>query len=797
MAKNKIQNQPKSSNKNKLKRNSKSNAIIKDKERWKLLFQSAKNSASSNLVKPKKSKTNNSNQGIRISTVKNKKRVQSRRPKPVMNWIEEDITDEDTENGHQSISNESEDLIESFIDRSMPNQKSDGEDWQQLIVDSSVAYNEDSDSDWEDIEDEDEQMSEEESDAPNTDDLSEDDVNENELIPYASNNSEDEYDSEDFEEEESLSDEYFENGYFLSSDEDDDDTSDDEFEESFEDYDFSDEDDDEDYRPPSSDDDLYIKRGDAKIYDIDDNNISFPDYEGAQLVEITEICTDSSSSCPELVPIDNYVKASATTVTKSSQNENVKVKKQIKETSLLEQIFSMSRMEHETTEDENNEDKPPSPKPYIKVNRNSKTAESKKSKENQQSKSANSLSQSKCYTSPVLSDQILLHLKEKIFFNGYFNATLIAGKAESCGYKYVPNHKTQMFSPKSQSLLYITPISSSNENSFSNFGTIEDAYLLRDLQEIKDNFNASTDAVLILERNNSLRAKCVQTNLRKQIFPDFIKHNIQRINYKAECILKTFFHSSGEKIRKFQIQDEWRDISLTNKSRTIVMGGKGVGKSHLIRYLVNKSLETYSKVGLIDFDIGQSEIFLPQTLSAAVLTEPLLGHGAFYPIQIKKSIVFGDISVTLEQIKYIHCLREIIKFCQNDDEFKAIPWIINTMGYTKGLGEEIIVALIKDVGATNVIQIQSQRTNDNFSQIITSKYVENYSFNILTDELADLHETSNFSTTVIQSYDSGNIWNEKNSFNQKDMRLIIILAHLGQILKEHCEKTFLDISPRV
>lgn len=788
MGKNKFKNNPKTIQTNNKKtkttfkkkaQENKPNSTSKDKERWKLLFQNAKSSSMvENLETLKPKQMRNQKKVIKQFKIDNlKKHVQPRKP-TVMEWIEEDITDEEL---NESVDYESDDIIESFIDRALENKSNYDNAQSQSIEVKDNSYNEDTDSDWEDIEeDENSEVEDTDSDESSIDDEEYDSGDTNDSLNHyqdvesilkgfkTSNSTK--FDSDDECEEEELDDEYFENGYFLSSD---DDSSEDENDNG--DYDFSDENDDEDYSPPSSDD-LYIKRGEAKIYNIDDDNISFPHEYGAQLIEIIENGYNSESSCPELVSTENKVEVSKQPV----------IKTVLKETSLLQQILSLSTVESEDIVEEEVEcdaqEKPIREKAVFNLIKNMKSIEKS--------------TKSKCYTSPVLSDQILLHLKEKISFNGYFNATLVAGNAESCGYEFQLNHKVRIFSPKSQCLIYITPISSSNVNSILLIDSISDSYLLKDLNEIKSNFNENTDALLILENNASQRAECVKTNLRKQIFPDFVKHNTQRLHYKAECILKTFFNFSGEKINKFQIQDEWRDCNIDIKSRTVVMGGKGVGKSHLVRYLINKSLSSYPKVGVIDFDIGQSEIFLPQTVSAAVLSEPLLGHGAFHRIAIKKSIVFGDISVTLEQIKYLQCLREIIRFCQMDEEFKSIPWIVNTMGYTKGLGEEIIVAIIKDIEATNIIQIQSQRASENFSQIITSSYVQNYSFNILTDELGDSHNSINFTTSIVQAYDS-NMWHEKHSFNQKDMRLIIILAHLGEILMENDEKSFLDITPKV
>lgn len=59
--------------------------------------------------------------------------------------------------------------------------------------------------------------------------------------------------------------------------------------------------------------------------------------------------------------------------------------------------------------------------------------------------------------------------------------------------------------------------------------------------------------------------------------------------------------------------------------RTVLIGGKSVGKSTFLRYMVNKSLTKWEKVLVLDFDLGQSEFTLPGCVSAVLVEQPLLG----------------------------------------------------------------------------------------------------------------------------------------------------------------------------
>lgn len=63
---------------------------------------------------------------------------------------------------------------------------------------------------------------------------------------------------------------------------------------------------------------------------------------------------------------------------------------------------------------------------------------------------------------------------------------------------------------------------------------------------------------------------------------------------------------------------------LGEKSRGIVCGGKGAGKSTFLRFYVNQLLSN-GPVLVIDLDPGQCEFTVPGNISATVVDEPLLG----------------------------------------------------------------------------------------------------------------------------------------------------------------------------
>jgi mRNA cleavage and polyadenylation factor CLP1 P-loop len=62
-------------------------------------------------------------------------------------------------------------------------------------------------------------------------------------------------------------------------------------------------------------------------------------------------------------------------------------------------------------------------------------------------------------------------------------------------------------------------------------------------------------------------------------------------------------------------------------------------------------------------------------------------------IKYDKSFYFGNVNVQLAPVKYIECLRNLLKHCHK--QHRDIPWIVNTMEMVRGYGLELLVGIIK------------------------------------------------------------------------------------------------------
>lgn len=452
---------------------------------------------------------------------------------------------------------------------------------------------------------------------------------------------------------------------------------------------------------------------------------------------------------------------------------------------------------------------------------------------------------SKFYNS-VDSRYVLLLLKSKIYIQGAIKLKLIAGQIEIFGYKPKINETLEVFSPRGYSHLSITPIKLSsslssspldnnninnddNNINFEFINTFKNDFMSNDWIEL---FNYKTDALILLERCNKQEIEMINKYMKENMFIDRSIFS-KRLLSTSENILQCIFEEEeeekdDEKIgdtekiittsencqndNKIKIDKIWNEIEISSMSKILIIGGKNVGKSTLLRYLINCNIKKFSKLAILDFDIGQPEIFVPQTISAIILDKPLLGPGYLHSLKPNKSLLFGDKNILSSPTFYIKNIKNLIDYCNEQEEFHNIPWFINTMGYNKGFGSELISIIIKLLKPTNIIQLHDEykdinnydyiMTTDNINQV--PKYLfDDEIFN--NDDLINQSYTNNHQLHLFKSVANLNRnkrkviqpipmrINRKNKITANDKRYEMIIAHCGHILNKGYDEWLTDV----
>ncbi|XP_015578649.1 polynucleotide 5'-hydroxyl-kinase NOL9 isoform X1 [Ricinus communis] len=155
---------------------------------------------------------------------------------------------------------------------------------------------------------------------------------------------------------------------------------------------------------------------------------------------------------------------------------------------------------------------------------------------------------------------------------------------------------------------------------------------------------------------------------------------------------------------------------------SLICGAKNCGKTTFSRYLLNTLLQRYRRVGYLDTDVGQPEFTTPGFVSLTVvdkLTPDLTIPCLKTP---ERCFFFGDVSSKRDPstyLKYISTLCNYYRkeYCiSNTSESTAkteLPLVVNTPGWVKGVGYDILVDMVKCIAPSHVVKINisSERKN--------------------------------------------------------------------------------------
>ncbi|KAG0131576.1 hypothetical protein HOY82DRAFT_333133 [Tuber indicum] len=144
----------------------------------------------------------------------------------------------------------------------------------------------------------------------------------------------------------------------------------------------------------------------------------------------------------------------------------------------------------------------------------------------------------------------------------------------------------------------------------------------------------------------------------------------------------------------------------------LLSGGKSVGKSTLSRILTNRLLtaETYPRVYYLDVDPGQPSFTPPGFLSLHVLERPILGPPFTSPLLPKTLITAHHIGYTSpreDPSAYIRAILALLSDYRSAAPTDPGPLLINSAGWIKSLGLELLQEIIQASCATDIVYITS------------------------------------------------------------------------------------------
>ncbi|KAF8451162.1 hypothetical protein L210DRAFT_3385834 [Boletus edulis BED1] len=189
-------------------------------------------------------------------------------------------------------------------------------------------------------------------------------------------------------------------------------------------------------------------------------------------------------------------------------------------------------------------------------------------------------------------------------------------------------------------------------------------------------------------------------------------------------------HHSTKDIRPFVLPSSWEvafasledqpDSEMNSAPVCLVKGPRKSGKSTLARTLVNRLLSRYRRVAFLECDLGQSE-FTPGGLVALNLVENYVFGPPFTHASLPyRAHYIGSTSPRASPSHYLHSIQSLLETYRLDLQFPAliddhppgderiydaIPLMVNTMGWNKGLGADLNARIEEFVEASHTFDI--------------------------------------------------------------------------------------------
>lgn len=219
-----------------------------------------------------------------------------------------------------------------------------------------------------------------------------------------------------------------------------------------------------------------------------------------------------------------------------------------------------------------------------------------------------------------LHNATLLIIKKEQYLNvhGYGKVEVIYGSIKVFGNVLDVNKIINLFSPRGTALYSLENASESDNFTVMSLQTL--VPILQKYSNLDDITIHKNDAVVLITKIDSPKVTFIEEHISQQIFPTV-----------APGTPQVTFNPIGNwnSIKINPIWDEkLENINMTSKC--MLVGGKGVGKSTLLRYAINKLLMSYKEIRIVDLDPGQSEFTVPSCVSIVKIDKPIYGPNYFH-----------------------------------------------------------------------------------------------------------------------------------------------------------------------
>ncbi|KAN0140099.1 hypothetical protein V8E53_001995 [Lactarius tabidus] len=193
-----------------------------------------------------------------------------------------------------------------------------------------------------------------------------------------------------------------------------------------------------------------------------------------------------------------------------------------------------------------------------------------------------------------------------------------------------------------------------------------------------------------------------------------------------------FTSQAARGLRAFQLLPSWEvalsespfssanaTVEFSKLPVVLVKGQKNSGKSTFARTIVNRLSSRYRRVAFLECDIGQSEFTPGGMVALNIVERPIFGPPFTHPTLPHQAHYVGADNPRSSPSHYLRAIQELVEtyrldlqnatsFVGVEDESEddrivdVIPLVVNTMGWTKGLGTDLTRRIEEMVQPTDV-----------------------------------------------------------------------------------------------
>ncbi|KAI6039252.1 hypothetical protein EDC04DRAFT_3112463 [Pisolithus marmoratus] len=313
---------------------------------------------------------------------------------------------------------------------------------------------------------------------------------------------------------------------------------------------------------------------------------------------------------------------------------------------------------------------------------------------------------------------LVLNASESVALLGVYLLVILQGRANLCGVTLGPSStQHRVFAPRSSPIPVVS-------------WAPTDTHSKRPLPSI---VHANPDATVVLIQyvntgvEDLSRVFRVFENVFKpprmlpQETSEFPKYVLYVIANSTKDIVPFTFPPSWETGLVYMDPVPNSETDTTVIPVCVVKGPKKSGKSTFSRTLLNRLLNRYRRVAFLECDVGQSEFTPGGMVALSIIENHVFGPPFTHPSLPYRAHYVGSSTPRANPFYYLSAIQSLLETYRleihipalpdtsisNDGRIEdVVPLVVNTMGWTKGLGAELNARVEELVEPSHVFEVE-------------------------------------------------------------------------------------------